>query len=127
MSGFGTITWATTGFFNVLDDLLKGHLAARLSELVFLSGVLVVVLPFFSSLLLIGKQNSRQLKIVNVIIWGLACLPTLTMFVLQSNRDQFVRFFYLLWGLGLYILVAIGTMIVEILFLRLDNRPRMAL
>ena len=125
MSGFGTITWATTGFFDILDDLLKGQFAARIAELVFLTGVLVVVLPFFSHLLLIGNRNSRRLQTINLIVWGIACLPTLTMFILQSNRDQFLRFFYLLWGLWLYILVAIGAILFEIVVLRLHRKPSM--
>jgi hypothetical protein len=86
---------------------------------------LIILLPFFSNLLLIGNRNSRRLQTINVIVWAIACLLTLTMFIIQSNRDQFVQYFYLLWGLWLYILLTIGTMIFEILVLRSDVKPSM--
>jgi hypothetical protein len=125
MSGFGAVKWAAGGFFYILDELTKGNFAARIPELITLICMWIIVLPFFSILLLIGNRNSRRLQIINVIVWGLACLPTLTMFILQTNRDQFVQFFYLLWGLWLYILLAIGTIIFEILVLRLNIKPSM--
>lgn len=126
MSGFGLIQWVTGGFSYTLAELMQGNFAAQIPELIFLLFILIILLPFFSNLLLIGNRNSRRLQIINVIVWGIACLPTLTMFILQSNRDQFVQFFYLLWGLWLYILLAIGTMIFEILVLRSDVKPGMA-
>ena len=86
---------------------------------------LMILLPFFSNLLLIGNRNSRRLQSINVIVWAIACLLTLTMFIIQSNRDQFAQYFYLLWGLWLYILLTIGTMILEILILRSDVKPSM--
>lgn len=127
MSGFQTVKWAAGGFFHVIDEFVEGNFAMRFSELIFLFGALVIVLPFFSNLLLIGKRDSHGLQIMNVIVWGMVCLPALTIFILQSSRDQFVRFSYLLWGLWLYILVAIGAMIFEILVLRLDMKPGMAI
>jgi hypothetical protein len=55
-----------------------------------------------------------------VVVWALACLPTLTLFIFQISSDQSARFFYLLWGLWLYILVAISTVLFEILALRVN-------
>jgi hypothetical protein len=126
MSGFQTVKWAAGGFFHILDELARGNFATRFPELVFLFGALVIVLPFFSNLLVAGKRDSDRLQIMNVIVWGMGCLPALTLFILQSSRDQFVRFYYLLWGLWLYILVAIGAMIFEIFVLRSDRKPGMA-
>ena len=124
MSGIGNVLWAASGFFSILDGLTKG--TAGIPELILFVCVLIIVLPLFSTLLLIGYRNSRRLQTINVIVWGMACLPTLALFILQSNLDGFIRFFYLLWGLWLYILVAIGAIIAEILVLRLDNKPSMA-
>jgi hypothetical protein len=125
MSGFGAVKWAVGRFSYILDELKKGNFAARIPELITLICMWIILLPFFSTLLLLGNRNSRRLQTINVIVWGLACLPTLTMFILQTNRDQFVQFFYLLWGLWLYILLAIGTIIFEILVLRLNIKPIM--
>lgn len=123
MSGFETVKWAAGGFFDIFAELLKLHFAARFAEIIFLIGVLVVVLPFFSNLLLIMNRGSRRLQRISIIVWGIACLPTLTLFIFQSNPGQFVQFFRLLWGLWLYILTAMGTLIVELLVLRAENRP----
>jgi hypothetical protein len=127
MSGLATVQWAASGFFYLLNDLVRGNDAARIPELIFIICVLVVTLPFFNNLLLIGNRNSRRLQSINVIVWGIAGRPTITMFILQTNRDQFVRFVYLLWGLWLYILLAMGTMIFEILSMRADVKPRVDL
>ena len=123
MSGFGAFIWAAGGFFYILDELIKGNIAARIPELITLIYTWIIILPFFSILLLIWNKNSRRLQTINLVAWGLACLLTLTYFILQTNRDQFVHFFYLLWGIWLYILVAIGTIIFEILVLRSNTKP----
>jgi len=118
MTGFGVIKWANSGFFYIFDELIKGNTAGRILDLIFPFYTWIIILPFFSILLLIWNKNSRRLQTINLVAWGLACLVTLTMYILQTNRDQFVHFFYLLWGIWLYVLVAIGTIIFEILVLR---------
>lgn len=118
MSGFGIFKLANSGFLYILDELIKGNIAGRILDLVFPFYTWIIILPFFSILLLIWNKNSRRLQTINLVAWGLACLVTLHMFILQTNRDQFVHFFYLLWGIWLYILVAIGTIIFEIVVLR---------
>ena len=125
MTGFGAVKWVAGGFSYILDELIKGNFAARIPELITLICMCIIFLPFFSILLLIWNRNSRRLQTINVIVWGLACLPALTMFILQTNRDLFVQYFYLSWGLWLYILLAIGTIIFEILVLRLNIKPSM--
>jgi hypothetical protein len=122
LSGFGTVKWATSGFFYILGTLIQGNFKARLSELMILLCALIVVLPFFSVVIVLMYRNSRRLRASNVIVWGLACLPTLTLFILQATRAQSVQFFHLLWGLWLYILLAIGTVIVEILVWRSNSK-----
>jgi hypothetical protein len=118
MSGFEVFKWANSGFFYFLDELIKGNIAGRILDLIFPFYTWLIILPFFSILLLIWNKNSRRLQTINLVAWGLACLVTLTMFILQTKEDQFVHFFYLLWGIWLYILVATGTIIFEILVLR---------
>jgi hypothetical protein len=126
-SGFETIKWFGRGVSYILGELIKGNFAEPIHALIFLICALVVVLPFFSNFLLIGKRNSPRLQTMNVIVWGVACLPTLTMFILQTHRGQFVQLFYLLWGLGLFILLAMSTMLVEIVVVRLGNKASMTI
>jgi len=122
MSGFGAIVSISGGYFYMLNALINGNIAALLPEFIALFFTWIIVFPFFSTALLVWNKSSRRLQILNLTVWGLACLATLTIFVLQSNRDQFVHFFYLLWGILLYILVAIGTVIFEILVLRSNTK-----
>ena len=119
MSGFQAFLGAVTQLFFVLGGLAKGSLAMPISELIFLLFPWLIVLPFFSTvLLLIWNTNSRRLQILNLVLWGIAGLLALTAFYLQTNRDQLAHLSYLLWGIWLYLLGAISTIIFEILVLR---------
>jgi ABC-type Na+ efflux pump permease subunit len=118
MSGFGAFIWVSGSFFYLLGELRNGNIAASIPDFMTLFFTWIIFLPFFSTILLTRNKNSRRLQTMNLIAWGLAGLATLTIFVLQTNRDQFAQFFYLLWGICLYILVAIGAIVFEILVLR---------
>jgi hypothetical protein len=125
LSGLETIKWLGSGVFYTFGELIKGNLASQIPQLIALLGISIILLPFVSLLLLIGNRNSRRLHTANLIVSGLACLLTLTMFILQTNRDQFVPFLSWLWGLGLYILVAFTTILDEILRGRGNIQPGM--
>ena len=118
MSGFEVIKYANSGFFYVLDTLKKGNIAGRILDLIFPFYTWLIILPIFSILLLIWNKNSRRLQTINLVAWGIACSVILANFILQTREDQFVRSLYLLWGIWLYILVAIGIIIIEIHVLR---------
>jgi hypothetical protein len=122
LSGLETIKWFGGGVSYIFGELIQGNLAAQIPSLLMLMGILLILLPFFSLLLVIGNQHSRRLHTFNIVIWGLACLLTSAMFLLQTERDQFVQFVYWLWGLGLYSLLAIGTILDEILMGRLNSK-----
>lgn len=117
-SGFRGFMWASGSFFYLLDDLIKGNIAARIPELVTFVSMWVIILPFFSILLLIRYPNSQRMPIINLIAWGMACFPALRFFILQTSRDQLIHLPYLLWGVWFYIFVALGTIIFEVLVLR---------
>ena len=118
MSGFGGFLWASGSFFRIIDGLIKGYLATLIPELITFVSTRIIVLPFFSMLMLIWKPNSRRLQTLHLIVWGLACLAALTIFIPQSNMNHFMQFFYRLWGILLYVMSAIGAVIFEILILR---------
>ena len=119
MSGFGAIAWFSSGFFYLLSELARGNIATVVPDLIILLFVCIILLPFPSTVLVLPKKISRRMQILNLIIWGLACLLSLTLFVLQFQREQF---FYLLWGLLLYVSVAIGTVTFEVFAFRSSTR-----
>jgi len=118
MSGFEVIKYANSGFVYFLGELVKGNISGRILDLIFPLYTWLIILPFFSILLLIWKKNSRRLQTINLFACGLACLVTLTLFILQTREAQYIHTLYSLWGIWLYILVALGTIIIEILVLR---------
>jgi hypothetical protein len=129
ISGFEIIYLLTPQlFFGTFIELIKGNFAAvQISQLIAMIGVLLIILPFFSNILLFRNRYSRQLQIINVIAWGLACLLASSIFLLDANRDEIIRYFYLLWGLWLYILLALGAIIFEILVLKSENKSNMVI
>jgi hypothetical protein len=121
ISGFEVIRYANSGLFNILDQLIKGNIAGRILYLLFPFYTWLIILPFFSILLLIWNKNSLRLQIMNLVAWGLACSVILMMFIWQTGEDQVGHSLYLLWGIWLYLLVATGTIILEILVLRSNS------
>lgn len=113
-------------FFGMFIELTEGDFAAeQVLQLIFMIGVLLIILPFFSNMLLFRNRYSRRLQIINVIAWVLACLLAISFFFLDANRDEIIKYFYLLWGLWLYILLALSAIIFEILVLKSDNKLSM--
>jgi hypothetical protein len=117
MSGFEFFKWFGGGFIGMLASLVTGEtiFPDRIREFFFVSLSLFPVLPFFSTLLLMWKKDSHRLQIVNLVVWALALIPTLFIFIFQLN-DQAMR----LWGLWLYIVAAVGIVIFEIILMRTD-------
>jgi len=71
---------------------------------------LLLLIPFFTTLLVIWKKVSRRLQTINLSMWSLALILALLLFVLQLKDKVFY-----LWGLWLYIVLAICTLIVEMI------------
>ena len=71
---------------------------------------LLLLIPFFTTLLVIWKKDSRRLQTINLSMWSLALILALLLFVTQLKDKGFY-----LWGLWLYIVLAIGTLIVEMI------------
>ncbi|TAH52453.1 MAG: hypothetical protein EYC68_06670 [Chloroflexota bacterium] len=127
MSALEITKWFGAGVIYALGEIKEGNFVFQISELIFLVGIAIIVLPLCSNLLLLRNQNSYRVQIINVLVWGMACLLALAMFTLQATRAQFVQFFYLFWGNWLYVLLAIGAIALEILAFRLESRPSMAI
>jgi len=100
------------GFFYMLFEVIRGTFASRSREL--LVGLFVLpIIPIFTTLLSIWKKETHRLRTINLVAWILALLLTLTLFILQIT-NQGIR----LWGLWLYILVAVSAVVLETILLK---------
>ena len=105
----GLVTGAT-----VLVDRVREFLGVSL----FTMFLFLLVLPFFTTLLLVLGRDSRRLRIFHLMAWGLAAglslLPIMFESALRSGR---------FWGIWLYIGLAASTLILEVLALAAGRRP----
>ena len=98
-------------------EMIKGTFEGRFRELLSVIFFTPSLIPFLTTLLLIWRKETRRLRTINLIVWILAFLPTLTLFIFEINR-QAIR----LWGLWLYILTAISAVILEITLVKKKKR-----
>ena len=118
LSGFEFFKLFVGGFFYMLFTLTTGSFVNDPREL--LVGLFILsLIPFITSLLLLWKKETRRLSTINLIAWILALFPPLVMFVLLAVQRS--GYIFRLWGLWLYILVAIGAVVIESLMMK--DRP----
>lgn len=111
-SGFFLLFLFTGGFFQNLGAVLSGTFSGRAREF-FMGLSLLPILPFFMTLLFIWKKETPRLRTVNLVAWIVALL--ITLFIFANLLSQSGGLILYLWGLWLYILVAVGAFTVEIL------------
>ena len=107
MSGLQFLWLWVGGFFYMLFELIRGRFTGQGSEFFFGLSILPLI-PFFTTLLLLWKKDARQFRIVHLVAWVLALILALVIFIPQIN-DPIAR----LWGLWLYILLAVGAIVIE--------------
>lgn len=118
ISGFQAFFMLTGGLFNIVAGWTQGDFIGRGRELIAILLGLIFFLPFFSALLAIWKKDSRRWQTIHLITWGLACIPLLLYTLLLSqSRERFLH----VWGLWIYIVLAIGVLIIESLLLRAES------
>ena len=105
-----------TAFADRADELLRVFLFTTL--------LFLLVLPFFSTLLLIRGRHSQRRRMFRVTAWGLAALSVLPLLVSAlvlpvNSRPTCGQ----LWGIWLYIGLAVGALILETLALMVGSRP----
>jgi hypothetical protein len=111
LSGFLFFKLFIGGFFYMLFTLTTGSFLNYPREL--LVGLFVLsLIPFITSLLLLWKKETHLLPTINLVAWILALIPPLLMFMLLAVQRS--GYIFRLWGLWLYILVAISTVAFEI-------------
>jgi len=106
----GLVTGAT-----VLADFGVVFLKRLLTSLV----LLTLVLPFFSTWLLILRGDRPRLQVFHVVVWGLAAGAGL-LFGIQSLP----RLYWVLWGTWFYIGLAVSALILELLVRMAGRRNR---
>jgi len=106
----------TGRFFIILWELITGTFTGQAREL-FVGLFLLPILPFFTTILLIWKKETRRLQMIDLVAWILALIPTLTVFIFLIKLQTIY-----LWGLWLYILLAISALIFEISVLKSTSK-----
>jgi len=112
LSGIRFLAWMVPGFIYTGKALLTG--AVPFSdwgrEFIFSLLLFLILLPFFSSLLLILRADHRRVQVFNVLALSLA-LGVCLLFGLTNSP----KLSWALWGLWLYIAVAAAALLLEIL------------
>jgi len=108
------------GFIHVSGRLVAGDGIAVQQAREFLTALilpLLLVLPFFSTLLLILRGDRRRRQVFSVLAWGLAGGIGLLIGV-----SRYPRLYWTLWGVWLYVALATSALILEVLTLALGRR-----
>ena len=108
----GLVTGAT-----VLPDRAREFLGVFL----FTVGIFLLVLPFFTTLLLIRGRDSRRLRVFHLMAWGLAVLSVLPLLIMLTSASMMPP--GQLWGIWLYFGLAASALILEVLALVAGRRP----
>lgn len=115
LSGFLLFAGA---FFHILWQLITGTFNGRGGgELLGVLLLALPILPLFSSLLLLKKKAPFRLRGFHLIAWGLGCIFPVFILSFQPNVP-----ILLLWGPWLYVLAAVGAVVVEI-FIQKHHQP----
>jgi hypothetical protein len=127
VSGATVLTFMAGAFLSMSVGLVTGAMVlpdrARefLGVFLFTVGIFLLVLPFFSTLLLIRGRDSRRLRVFHVMAWGLAVLSLLPLLIMFMSAS--VLPLGQLWGIWLYIGLAASALILEVLALVAGRRP----
>lgn len=119
LSGFEFFKLFIGGFFYMLFTFAFVNYPREL-----LIGLYILpLIPIITSLILLWKEETRRLRTINLITWILALIPTLLMFLpLAVQRSGYI---FRLWGLWLYILLAVSAIIFEFTVIKTGPNERM--
>ena len=115
VSGATVLTFMTGAFLSMGVELVMGAtvFADRAGEslcvFLFMMLLFLLMLPFFSTLLLIWGGDSRRLRVFHVMAWGLAAVLSLLLAMSAS-----VLMPGPLWGIWLYIGLAASALALEL-------------
>lgn len=110
LPGTLALSLVIAGFFHALWQLITGTFSGYPVQ--FLSGLsLFLIFPFFNTIFVMWKKDSYRPNIPALVGWGAVCGA----FILISIFSFGVQIL-LLWGLWLYMVTAIGSLIFEFRF-----------
>jgi hypothetical protein len=99
------------GLIGTVGGLVAG--TAAIADLRWVLLVLLLVLPFFSTLLLVLRGERRRWQVFDVAAWGLAVGVALLL-----GKSGYPKLFWVLWGVWLYVGLAASALVLEVLTLR---------
>lgn len=110
------------GLVPMVAELLTGTrvFSDRIREFAFGLLALLPLLPFFSSLLMILGRHHHRRQVFHIIVLGLA-----GSFALFVGTAVFSRFWWILWGLWLYIGVIASGFVLEVLTFNSEKETRL--
>jgi hypothetical protein len=120
LTGIRLFRWMVEGFIDASAELVTGAMMFIEWTREFLLCLLLplLVLPVFSTLLLILRGDRWRRQVFNIAAWGLAGGVGLLI-----GTSSHPRLFWVLWGIWLYIGLAAGALILEVLTLAAGRRP----
>jgi hypothetical protein len=112
-SGATILTFMIGALPSVGPALVSGEIASGeiVRELLFILLFFLLLLPFFSTLLVLWPRDHQRLSLFNLIAWGLAIVPAL----LLATTGRSGLPIYTFWGVWLYIALATMALILELL------------
>jgi hypothetical protein len=125
VSGATVLTFVIGVFLSMSVGLVTGAtvLPDRAREFLItfrlMVGVFLLILPFFTTLLLIRGRDSRRLRVFHLMAWGLAAVLGLLLTLLAVSGSGL---YSELWGIWLYFGLAAGALILEVLALVAGRR-----
>lgn len=122
LSGIGILFMVIEGLGSVWGQYLAGSAVfpSRARELLFMISFILFPLPFFSTMFVLFKRNSRGLQIFQLGMLALGTALGLFWFVILSYPYPHPQI-WRLWGFWSYLVTAIGMMVLESLVLRMKK------
>jgi hypothetical protein len=120
LPGIQFVFWTISGFFSISSSLLAGEFtfSDRMRELLIVLLLLLPSLSIISTLLLILRGNKQNRQVFSIIAWVLSIGVGLFIGLTHNPKK-----FWALWGIWLYIVLAIIALFLEIIALR-DERTK---
>ena len=113
MSGIWILSFMIFGMVSSSMGLASGRIVfidwAR--QFLFSSFLFLLILPFFTTILLIGGKDSRRLRIIHLIAWGMAIGIVLLIAFSSFSGPRWE----LLWGIWLFIGLTVSILVLELL------------
>ena len=117
LPGIWFFRWVAGAFVNASAGLVTGAMVFIdwVREFLFTLLLILLVLPFFSTML-VTLHGGRRRQVFNVAAWGLAAGIGLVL-----GMSSYPKLFWALWGIWLYIGLAASALILEVLVLRAER------